>query len=55
LYNAKPGHLEYDPEFRKMYPNIPGPPNDVEPFIVGGEESVPNSRPYQVNFVFNKI
>lgn len=36
-----------------MYPNIPGPPNDVEPFIVGGEESIPNSRPYQVIFVFD--
>ncbi|XP_066245186.1 brachyurin-like isoform X2 [Euwallacea similis] len=47
LYNAKPGHLEYDSDFRKMFPNIPGPSNDAEPFIVGGDEVVPNSRPYQ--------
>lgn len=49
FYNAKPAYLQYDPEFRKMYPNFPEPPNDVEPFIVGGEEAVPNSRPYQVS------
>ncbi|ERL89799.1 hypothetical protein D910_07160 [Dendroctonus ponderosae] len=46
--NAVPGHLELDPEFRKLHPNIPGPQENVDPFIVGGVEAIPHSRPYQV-------
>nr|QGT40996.1 Chy2d [Tomicus yunnanensis] len=48
LASAVPGHLELDPEFRKLHPNIPGPSEDVDSFIVGGVESTPHSRPYQV-------
>jgi len=40
--------LEYDPEIRRLFPNIPGPSSAAEPHIVGGDEAVPNSRPYQV-------
>ncbi|KAL1512811.1 hypothetical protein ABEB36_002335 [Hypothenemus hampei] len=45
--NAIPGHIEYDPEFKKLYPHIPAPASAAEPFIVGGSESRPNTRPYQ--------
>uniref|UniRef100_A0AAR5PUT3 Peptidase S1 domain-containing protein n=1 Tax=Dendroctonus ponderosae TaxID=77166 RepID=A0AAR5PUT3_DENPD len=48
LASAVPAHLELDPEFRKLHPNIPGPSEDVDSFIVGGVESTPHSRRYQV-------
>lgn len=53
--NAVPGHLELDPEFRKLHPNIPGPEENVDPFIVGGDEAIPHSRPYQVLLNFSLI
>jgi len=51
--NIKPGHIEYDPDFEKLHPNIPGPTSSIgiDSRIVGGDESIPNSRPYQAGLL----